>query len=94
MPTILRAIIKFYNKRQQQYKQIIQLKNNFIMIFIIKSSSKSYWSFKNNIKLIKNITNQFVHNLSNHFFKILILIIFKGIEANYLYVYKKNHLKN
>jgi hypothetical protein len=59
------------------------------MIFIIKSSSKSYWSFKNNIKLIKYITNQFVHNLSNHFFKILILIRFKGIEANYLYVYKK-----
>jgi len=25
------------------------------MIFIIKSSSKPYWSFFNNIKLIKNI---------------------------------------
>jgi len=40
---------------QQQYKQINQLKINFIMIFVIKSSSKPYWSFLNNIKLIKNI---------------------------------------
>jgi hypothetical protein len=29
--------------------------------------------------------NQFLHNLSN-----LILIGFKGIEANYFYVYQKN----
>jgi hypothetical protein len=32
-----------------------QVKINFIMIFITKSSSKPCWSFKNNIKLIKNI---------------------------------------
>ncbi len=30
-------------------------KINFIMIFVVKSSSKLYQSFKNNIKLIKNI---------------------------------------
>jgi hypothetical protein len=30
---------------QQQYKQINQLKFNFIMIFVIKYLSKSYWSF-------------------------------------------------
>jgi len=40
---------------QQQYKKINQLKFHSIMIFITKSSSKPYWSFKNNVKLIKNI---------------------------------------
>jgi hypothetical protein len=78
------------------------------MIFVVKSSSKPYWGFKNNIKLIekkyisKNVIyieiyvfyfNQFVHNLSNFFFKNLILIRFKGIEANYLYVYQTNFIK-
>jgi hypothetical protein len=29
--------------------------------------------------------NQFLHNFSNQFFKNLILIRFKGIEANYLH---------
>jgi hypothetical protein len=33
--------------------------------------------------------NRFLHNLSNHFFKKLILTLFKGIEVNYLYVYQK-----
>jgi hypothetical protein len=37
--------------------------------------------------------NQFLHNLSNQFFKNLILIRFKGIEANYLYVYQKKLIK-
>jgi hypothetical protein len=32
-------------KKQQQYKQINQLEINFIMIFVIISSSKPYWSF-------------------------------------------------
>jgi hypothetical protein len=31
------------------------MKINFIMIFFIKSSSKPYWIFLNNIKLIQNI---------------------------------------
>jgi hypothetical protein len=31
-----------------------------------------------------------LHNLSNEFFKNLILIIFKDIEANYLYVYHED----
>jgi hypothetical protein len=31
--------------------------------------------------------NQFLHNVFNQFFKNLILISFKGIEANYWYVY-------
>jgi hypothetical protein len=45
----LRTIIDFCNiKRQQQYKQINQLKINFIMIFVIKFSSKPYRSFLNN----------------------------------------------
>ncbi len=34
--------------------------------------------------------NQFLHNFSNHFLKTLILIRFKGIEANYFYVYQTN----
>jgi hypothetical protein len=34
--------------------------------------------------------NQLLHNFSNHFFKNLILIRFKGIEANYFYVYQTN----
>jgi hypothetical protein len=34
--------------------------------------------------------NQFLNNLSNQFCKKLILIRFKGIEANYLYVYQTN----
>ncbi len=39
--------------------------------------------------------NQFLHYLLNQNFKNLILIRFKGIEANYLYVLsKKIHLKN
>jgi len=38
--------------------------------------------------------NQFLHKILNQLFKNLILIRFKGIEANYLYVYKKKiHLK-
>jgi hypothetical protein len=67
------------------------------MIFVIKSSSKPYWSFKNKIKLIKKnyinlkidmfYFNQFLHNFSN-----LILIRFKGIEANYFYVYQTNFI--
>ncbi len=36
--------------------------------------------------------NEFFHNLSNQKFKNLILIKFKGIEAN-LYVYKNNSFK-
>jgi hypothetical protein len=36
--------------------------------------------------------NQFLHNLSNQFFKNLILIRFKGIETNYLYVYQTNFI--
>jgi hypothetical protein len=36
--------------------------------------------------------NQFLHNLSNHFFKNLIFIRFKEIEANYLYVYQKKFI--
>jgi hypothetical protein len=81
------------------------------MDFVIKSSSKPYWSFKNDIKLIKNIYiskkyvkvliyfkidvfyfNQFLHNLSNQFFKNLIFKRFKRIEANYLYVYQANFI--
>ncbi len=39
--------------------------------------------------------NQFLHYLLNQNFKNLILIRFKGIEANYLYVLSnKLHLKN
>jgi hypothetical protein len=34
--------------------------------------------------------NEVLHNFSNQFFKNLILIKFKGIEANYLYVYQTN----
>ncbi len=36
--------------------------------------------------------NQILHNLSNQFFKIFILIRFKEIEANYLYVYQTNFI--
>jgi len=35
---------------------------------------------------------QFLHNFSNQFFKNLILIRFKGIEANYLYDYQTNFI--
>jgi hypothetical protein len=69
------------------------------MIFIIKSTSKPYQIKKINqinykiyfkkIKIKKKVDvfcfNKFSHNFSN-----LILIIFKRIEANYLYVYQKN----
>jgi hypothetical protein len=37
--------------------------------------------------------NQFLHNLSNKVFKNIILIRFKEIEANYLYIYQKNSFK-
>jgi len=37
---------------QQKYLKINQLQINFIMIFVIKSSSKPYWIFLNNNKLI------------------------------------------
>jgi hypothetical protein len=37
--------------------------------------------------------NQFLHNLSNQNFKNLMLIRFKRIEANYLYVYQTNFIK-
>jgi hypothetical protein len=36
--------------------------------------------------------NQFLHNLSNQNFNNLILIRFKGIETNYLYVYQTNFI--
>jgi hypothetical protein len=36
--------------------------------------------------------NQLLHNLSNQNFKNLILIIFKEIEANYLYVSQANFI--
>ncbi len=36
--------------------------------------------------------NQFLHNLSNHSLKNLILIRFKKIETNYLYVYQKKFI--
>jgi len=36
--------------------------------------------------------NQFLYNLSNQFCKNLILIRFKEIEANYLYVYQENFI--
>ncbi len=36
--------------------------------------------------------NQFLHNISNHFLKNLILKRFKVIEANYLYVYQTNFI--
>jgi hypothetical protein len=36
--------------------------------------------------------NKFLHNLSNQFLKNLILIRFKGIEANYLCVYQINFI--
>jgi hypothetical protein len=36
--------------------------------------------------------NQFLHNLSNQFFKNLILIRFERIEANYLYAYQTNFI--
>jgi hypothetical protein len=36
--------------------------------------------------------NQNLHNLSNQFLKMFILIRFKEIEANYLYVYQTNFI--
>jgi hypothetical protein len=36
--------------------------------------------------------NLFLHNISNQFLKKLILIRFKEIEANYLYVYQTNFI--
>ncbi len=36
--------------------------------------------------------NQFLHNVSKKKFKNLILIRFKGIETNYLYVYQTNFI--
>jgi len=42
----LGAIINFYNiKGNNNTKKKNQLQINFIMIIIIKSSSKPYWSF-------------------------------------------------
>jgi hypothetical protein len=50
------AMTNFCNiKGNNNTKKMNQLKVNFIMIFVIKFSSKPYWSFKINIKLIKNI---------------------------------------
>jgi len=36
--------------------------------------------------------NLFLHKILNQLFKNLILIRFKGIEANYLYVYQTNFI--
>jgi hypothetical protein len=38
------------------------------MIFVIKSSSKLYWSFKNNIKLFKKILKSKFYIYLNQFF--------------------------
>jgi hypothetical protein len=37
--------------------------------------------------------NQLLHKFSNLFFKNLILLRFKGIEANYLYSYETNFIQ-
>jgi hypothetical protein len=77
------------------------------MIFVIKSSSNPYWSFKNNIKsiIIINLNNEFYiyiyllridvfyFNQFLHNLSNLILIRFTGIEVNYLYIYQKNWFK-
>jgi len=65
------------------------------MIFVIESSSKPYWSFKYNIKLIKDIyiskTNFILIKKLTCFILINSRIIrLKKIEANYFYVYSKN----
>ncbi len=49
--------------------------------------------FKFNKKMDMSYFNQFLHNLSNQFFKNLMLIRFKRIEANYLYVHQTNFIK-
>jgi hypothetical protein len=49
----LKAIIFTYNIKGNNNTS--KLKMSFIMICVIKSSSKLYWSFKNNIKLVLNI---------------------------------------
>jgi len=36
--------------------------------------------------------NHFLHNLSYQYFKNRILVRFKGIEVNYLYVYQTNFI--
>jgi hypothetical protein len=45
------------------------------------------------MKIDKFYFNQFLHSLSNQFFRNLISIRFKGIEVNHLYVYQTNFIK-
>jgi hypothetical protein len=40
------------------------------MIFVIKSSSKCYWKFSNNIKLIEEIYISEKNYIKNYYFKI------------------------
>jgi hypothetical protein len=60
----------------------------------------SYLKNEFNIKILISLKidmsyfNQLLHNLSNQFFKNLMLLRFKRIEANYLYVYQTNFIKS
>jgi hypothetical protein len=56
----------------------LYLKNEFYITFFLYFKIEVFYF------------NQFLHNLSNQFFKNLILIRFEGIEANYLYIYQTN----
>jgi hypothetical protein len=58
----------------------LYLKNEFYITFFLYFKIEVFYF------------NQFLHNLSNQFFKNLILIRFEGIEANYLYIYQTNFI--
>jgi hypothetical protein len=78
---------------------LLNLHQNLIGFFKITSNEFKTFVCQNIIYIKKFIYlkidifyfSEFWHNLSNQNFKNLILIRFKGIEANYLYVYKKIH---
>ncbi len=79
---------------------LLGLHQSLIAVFKITSNefktfvcqNKFYIKFLIYLKIDMFYFNEFFHNLSNQKFKNLILIKFKGIEAN-LYVYKNNSFK-
>jgi hypothetical protein len=63
---------------------------SFILKLGQSGVSTNYIKIKIYFKIDMFYFNQFLHNLSNQFFKNFTLITLKGIRVNYLYVYQTN----
>ncbi len=81
---------------------LLNLRQSLIQVLKIHQINSKYLYPKNefyiktliHLKINMFYFNQFLHNLSNQFKKNIISIRFERIQANYLYAYQTNVLKN